>query len=484
MTMRRATLTAIIFVLLGLPLVGLLASLPPRTADAFPLSGDQTVLPPGTDLNEDSLDRPREIFHSDVLLFQSGALLFRSEAPIGNRSYMVNLGDLAFNSNLILGGPARRAGMSCGTCHVNGANNGKLYIPGSSSRPGTFDPTGPLFNPKADNHVLDAVRIPSLRGARYLAPYGNDGRTASLRDFVRNVIVKEFNGPAPSSTILDALVTYIEDIDFLPNPNLMADGRLGTRANDAQRRGETLFFKPFPDNPELSCAGCHIPSSGFVDHRQHSVGSGGLFKTPTLINANFNAPYFHDGRYDTFEQVIDHFTRTYKLELSAQDKADLAAYLQAVGDGLRPYDRDAAEGQIKEINNFASVLDIAIPARDNEVIALAVDTVDRELRDLSEQFPGIKDTTVAAGLEQRLAARKQLKNLVLVARRIGLAASEGHFDEAAAEYRSFRSLSFFGPLPITLRIATPWSLFNPAIHDAHFAELRRLLQSAQKLPER
>jgi cytochrome c peroxidase len=42
-----------------------------------------------------------------------------------------------------------------------------------------------LFNGKTDNHALDPVRIPSLRGARYLAPYGHDGRMASLRDFVR-----------------------------------------------------------------------------------------------------------------------------------------------------------------------------------------------------------------------------------------------------------------------------------------------------------
>ena len=94
---------------------------------------------------------------------------------------------------------ARQAGISCGTCHVNGAGNAKLFIPDMSTRPGNFDTTGPLFNPKADNGVLDPVRIPSLRGARYLAPYGADGRIASLRDFVRNVIVNEFAGPEPSA---------------------------------------------------------------------------------------------------------------------------------------------------------------------------------------------------------------------------------------------------------------------------------------------
>ena len=104
--------------------------------------------------------------------------VFKSEAIGGAKSYLVNLGDLAFGSPTILGGLARQAGISCSTCHVNGASNPKLYIPGLSTRPGTLDTTGGLLNGKADNHALDPVRIPSLRGARYLAPYGHDGRTA------------------------------------------------------------------------------------------------------------------------------------------------------------------------------------------------------------------------------------------------------------------------------------------------------------------
>ena len=242
-------------------------------APAFPVHGQQTVLPVGTELNKDSLSRPREIF--------------KSEAIGGAKSYLVNLGDLAFSSPMILGGLARQAGISCSTCHVQGASNPKLYIPGLSKRPGTFDTTGGLFNGKADNHALDPVRIPSLRGARYLAPYGRDGRMASLRDFVRNVIVNEFAGPEPSPAVLDAMVVYIEDIDFLPNPILGPGGRLTLQASAAERRGEALFARPFPHDPALSCAGCHGPSAAFVDHRQHDVGSGGLYKTPTLLNADF-----------------------------------------------------------------------------------------------------------------------------------------------------------------------------------------------------
>ncbi len=441
---------------------------PLRDSYGFPLTGDQTTLPPGTELNEDALDRPREVF--------------RAEAAGGVNSYIVNLGDLAFNSNLTLGGPARRAGMSCGTCHVNGAGNAKFFIPGQSSRPGTFDTTGPLFNPNADNKLSDAVRIPSLRGARLLGPYGHDGRTSSLRDFVRNVIVSEFDGPDPSPVLLDAIVAYIEAIDFLPNPQLSGTGRLTAQASASAHRGETLFLKPFPHDPQLSCATCHDPSGGFTDHRQHSIGSGGLFKTQTLMNANFNAPYFHDGRYASYEQVVAHFDRAYDLGLSSRDSTDLVAYLQAIGDGKQPYDVDPLSMQIKELIEFSSVLGTAILAHDKDAVALAIHTIGGELRELSDQFPGVKDTSIEGGIEQRLNARAELKRVVLMVRQIELFTSAGRFEEAANLFQDYRLLAL-QTTPLVLQAAQPWSLFNPAVHKAHFDELSRVLMSARQLPQ-
>ncbi len=434
-----------------------------RSTDAFPVNGEQTVLPVGTELNEDALDVPREVFQSEVLT--------------GRKSYLVNLGDLAFGSPSILGGVAHQAGISCSTCHVNGASNAKLYVPGMSTHAGNFDTTGPLFNPKADNGVLDPVTIPSLRGARSLAPYGHDGRIASLRDFIRNVIVNEFSGPEPSPEVLDAMVTYIQDIDFLPNPSLGADGKLTAQASAAEHRGEALFAKPFPHDPKMSCAGCHVPTGAFVDHVQHDIGTGGLFKTPTLINADFNAPYFHDGRYDTYDQVVTYFDRTFDLALSPQDQKDLVAYLTAIGDGVRAYEYDGVTAVLKETNDFASVLDTAIPAHNEPIIGLAVDTVGGELRELTEDFPDRKDPSVTGGKEERNLARIALKESVLDLRRVDLAARNGQFDDANAAYQDYRKL-MAGAVPAALYNAESWSLLNPQIHDAHYAALRQMVQTA------
>jgi hypothetical protein len=438
-------------------------------SDARPssMNDDATGLPVGSELDKDAIVNPREVFHSEVLR--------------GHKSYLSNLGNLAFNSPYILGAAALKARISCGSCHVNGASNPKLFIPGLSTRPGNFDTTSALFNPKADDGVLDPVTIPSLRGARLLAPYGHDGRTASLRDFVRNVIVNEFGGSEPSPQVLDAIVVYIEDIDFLPNPRLDPAGRLKPSADPSQRQGEVLFAKPFPHDPSLSCAGCHIPSAAFVDHRQHDIGSGGSYKTPTLLNAAFSAPYFHDGRFDNYGQVIDHFNRVFDLGLTPQDRADLEAYLTAIGDGVRPEYHLTGTNVLSDIGDFASVLDIAISRHDVEVVTLTVRSVSDLLQDLADQYPDPqypdpKGSEISGGTQERTVARAAIAALMQSLHRVDRDVAAGRTGDAAAEYLSFRKMAF-AAAPLALQAAEPWSMFNPALHDAHEAALRRAKQT-------
>jgi Di-haem cytochrome c peroxidase len=304
-----------------------------------------------------------------------------------------------------------------------------------------------------------------------------------LRDFTRNVIVGEFAGPEPSPAILDAMVAYIQDIDFLANRRLGRGGRLLT-TDEAELRGQALFNKPFPHDPSLSCATCHVPSGAFLDHQQHDVGSGGLFKTPTLMNANFNAPYFHDGRFDSYEQVVAYFDHVFDLKLSAQDATDLTAYLHAIGDGERPNVVNRIGVQLQEISDFASVLGTAIPAHDAETVALTVDAVDNELRELIERFPDHRDPTIAGGQAERQLARAVLKGMLLNLSRVELAASAGDFDTAAAEFKNYRYVAS-AKVGAALRAAERWSLFNPAIHDAHYAAMRQMqvMQTATK-PDR
>lgn len=74
----------------------------------------------------------------------------------------------------------------------------------------------------------------------------------------------------------------------------------------------------------------------------------GKFKSPSLRNLAFTAPYMHDGRFNTLEEVINHYSEGLQdsptidplmkkvneggVQLSIQDKADLKAFLLSLSD--------------------------------------------------------------------------------------------------------------------------------------------------------
>ncbi|MGE5145249.1 MAG: cytochrome c peroxidase [Candidatus Eiseniibacteriota bacterium] len=385
-----------------------------------PLAG----MPEGTDFGLRQLDRPRQIL--------------RSEAQGGHQSYMVALGNTAFSSPLLFGEKARKAGLSCDTCHRQGDINPRFFIPGVSLRHGGLDPMTAFFNPAQDDGVKNHVDIPSLRGERFLAPYGRDGRIASLRDFVRHVIVNEFAGPEPSPRILDALVAYIDEIEFLPNPKIDRLGRLTDKADAAAKRGEALFNKPFAGMGGQACASCHVPDALFVDGRRHDVGSEGAFKTPTLLNARFTAPYFHDGRYATLDEVVAHFDRTFGLKLRETEQKDLVAYLDAVGDGEQPFEPVTRQSEMSEVASYVALLDQAIEMNDKPAIALVVGTVNIDLALIAQQFDNRDPRTGRVRRPDRPDVAKIAHQLIGDMTAIGSHAEAGDLDKAKAALETYR----------------------------------------------
>lgn len=286
---------------------------------------DSRWLPPGSDIASSLSSEPREILR----VTEAG----------GAESFLVGLGRLAFRSPLLLGGEARRLGLSCNTCHTGGGANTSFFVAGVSDLPGNVDGAHSFFNLKADDGRNRSINIPDLRGVRWRGPYGHDGRFWSLREFTRDVIVTEFAGDDPPAVILDALVAYQNELDQPTNPNLAPNGALTDRASEAAHRGETLFRR--------DCAACHIPSAGFVDRLNHDVGTGERIDTPTLLGLSVTAPYLHDGGAADLGAVIDHFDNLLGLGYGADDKQALTAYLDAVGAVAKPdvpitLDRDLA----------------------------------------------------------------------------------------------------------------------------------------------
>jgi hypothetical protein len=109
-----------------------------------------------------------------------------------------------------------------------------------------------------------------------------------------------------------------------------------------------VFGKPRKGFGGQSCASCHVPSSFFRDGAVHRLPvAGGTaphsfedgFKTPTLLGTMESAPYFHDGRFASLADVVAWFDTVYGLGLTKAERADLTAYLEAVGAADAPDDR-------------------------------------------------------------------------------------------------------------------------------------------------
>ena len=73
----------------------------------------------------------------------------------------------------------------------------------------------------------------------------------------------------------------------------------------------------------------------------------GKFKTPTLRNIEFSSPYMHDGRFESLEEVVEHYNSGGEysltvdplmkklgvgLQLTNQEKQDLVAFLKTLTD--------------------------------------------------------------------------------------------------------------------------------------------------------
>lgn len=316
--------------------------------------------------------------------------------------FLVAYGDMLFDSPEIFGEPARGLSVSCSGCHNRSEANRAFFIPGLSRRAGGVDVDSSHFNPSGNDMRFDPIDIPSLRGIQFMAPYGRNGRTASLRQFTRNVIVGEFGGAEPTPLMLDALVVYMNEFDFLPAPYLDREARLNGRASESAKRGEALFNRPFPRMGGRSCAGCHIPSGNFLDGRRHDIGSGqpatkfardGAFDTPTLLGIAHTAPYFHDGSLATLGGVVSWFDTRFALGLDDGQRKDLTAYLEAVGTGEEPFERFEGKNtrfrlDFGELSTFLSTLDELIRRRDGFHARLLIRTVSR---DLSADASGLTD---------------------------------------------------------------------------------------------
>ena len=121
-----------------------------------------------------------------------------------------------------------------------------------------------------------------------------------------------------------------------------------------EARGDCFHCHGNPNNPLWTDNIFHNNGldSTFTDLGLGAVtgdpADNGKFRSPSLRNLAFTAPYMHDGRFATLEEVIDHYSEGLKesptidplmkkvaqggVGLTEKDKADLKAFLLALSD--------------------------------------------------------------------------------------------------------------------------------------------------------
>lgn len=160
-----------------------------------------------------------------------------------------------------------------------------------------------------------------------------------------------------AKTLAKAIATYERTVVSQRAPfDDWIDGNEKAISEDA-KRGFVVF------NTKAGCSSCHegwnFTNDGFQDIGLPSadVGRGKYapgvvkmehaFKTPGLREIGRRSPYMHDGSLATLEQVVEHYNQggvdrpsrsdlMKPLDLTAQEKTDLVAFLNTLNSELNP----------------------------------------------------------------------------------------------------------------------------------------------------
>jgi cytochrome c peroxidase len=232
--------------------------------------------------------------------------------------------------------PDGMLGVACFDCHVNGHTSAATHLVGD-------------IRPQENRRRLDT---PSLRGVNIQRLFGSQRALRTVEDFTEfEQRAAYFDGDIVAAVkkglnILERghqvhdMSEVQELLNFPPAPKLTIFGRLDrAKATQAEARGEDLFFG------KASCVPCHAPpyyTDGMMHdlkverfYKPHMEGgmmmtAQGPIKTFVLRGIKESPPYFHDGRLLTLEDTVEFFNLILQTRLSAQEKADLVAFLRVL----------------------------------------------------------------------------------------------------------------------------------------------------------
>jgi len=287
----------------------------------------------------------------------------------------VTLGDKLFHDDAL----SRTHTVSCSTCHQAdyAFAEPRPLSHGVDNRVGRRNAM-PLFNLAWKSEFFWDGRAPSLRIQSLLPIRDHREMDTTLGQMVQNVAAKPeyaalftaaYGTPEISvgriSLALEQYVLTLTSFDSKFDRALRGQAQF----TDEEKHGLQLFTTEYDPRTRQYGADCFHCHGGplFTDHQFHNNGlddlpladlgrgaitrepsDNGKFATPSLRNVALTAPYMHDGRFKTLEEVVEHYNRGVHrtdtldpnlakhpaagLQLSDADKRALVAFLKTLTD--------------------------------------------------------------------------------------------------------------------------------------------------------
>jgi cytochrome c peroxidase len=285
----------------------------------------------------------------------------------------VQLGSRLFHEPML----SRDGTLSCASCHQpsNAFTDPRRFSLGVEGRTGTRHAM-PLLNLAWKSSFFWDGRAPSLR-AQALVPIQEHAemdadlgrvtaRLAAGSEYPA-LFARAFDGPSITpekiGLAIENYLLTLTSFDSKFDRSLRGEARLTPR----EKRGMTLFYTEYDPRTRQFGADCFHCHGGalFTDHLFHNNGlddpadpgrftvthaesDRGKFATPSLRNVALAGPYMHDGRFQTLDQVIDHYATGVRrsptldpnlarhpvtgLPLTPADKQALVAFLGTLTD--------------------------------------------------------------------------------------------------------------------------------------------------------
>jgi cytochrome c peroxidase len=304
----------------------------------------------------------------------------------------IELGRYLFYDGRISGHAEPDKQMSCSTCHLQenafecGINN--LQFPGGQTHGVTGIPTPhyimPLFNQawnsngylwngsvRNDNPDLMRRNIESMTYLAIIAPHEMNSDTLSAVNAIRNIegypdlFKKAFGTDAVTIDRMGKAIAQFVRTFISANSRFDQYLRGETQLTPSEMNGYVLFVT----EQGADCFHCHGGSGNplfttnlFYNNAKDSVFNDpldrfsvtgdpmmhGAYKAPSLRNIELTAPYMHDGRFKTLDEVINFYSDSLVyspytdplmhhliaggVRLTSSEKADLKAFLLTLTD--------------------------------------------------------------------------------------------------------------------------------------------------------